>query len=65
MAADMANWPPLTYDLNYTIGVLEVYGNFNHVPLTQDQIVYQLSHYNENKQPSLIAGTVVMIVATR
>ena len=60
----MATLPPLTTSLNYTIAVLSAYGEFDGVPLTHDQIVYQLTHYDESKVGSLIAAVDIMLVAT-
>lgn len=60
----MASSPPHTAALNETIELLTIYGNVTGVPLTAAKLNYQLSHYYESKVGSLIAGTVVMVVAS-
>ena len=64
MANYPASWPPLTASLNYTIAYIAGYGEEIGVPLTKADIDYQLSHYYDSKAGSLIAGTVVMLVAS-
>ena len=58
------NSPPLTASLNETIAVIAYYGQAVGAPLTMTDIEYQLSHYHESRVGGLIAGTVVMMVAS-
>ena len=54
--------PPLTPALNFTIYEVAGYGELIGKPLTKQQILYQLTHYDETARPALVASAVVMLV---